>query len=439
MAVVPLGAVVVCVLVVAAPVLAQAPPATLAFRLEDLERMALEKNPTAAQAVAAIRAAQGRRIQAGLYPNPVVGYQAEDIKAREPRDSKHSFFIEQTIVTGGKLGYAREVAAGAERQARASHDAQRQRILNAVRMLFFEALGAERLVQIRRDLARIASEAAGTTSELFNIGQADRPDLLEAEVEAERLQLDLIRAENERDRVWRMLAAVVGDPALPRAPLVGDLEAETPTIAEDELLEQILRESPELKAARAAAERARAGGHAARAARIPNVFLRGGAGYNFERAGSGRDIGPEFFVEIGVPLPIFNANQGGVAAAEAEGLRADAEVRRLELELRSRFAGAVRTYRDALQTATRYQRDVLPRAQRAYTLYLGSFRQMAASYPQVLIAQRTLAQVRAEYIRALVEAWQNAVVIQGYLVTGGLGAAAADGAAGGGSMLGDRD
>src|SRR5262245_21833503 len=49
----------------------QAVAAGPALTLEDLERMALLNNPTAAQAEAAIRAAEGRRVQAGLMPNPI--------------------------------------------------------------------------------------------------------------------------------------------------------------------------------------------------------------------------------------------------------------------------------------------------------------------------------------------------------------------------------
>jgi hypothetical protein len=41
-----------------------AAPAPQTERLEDLEQMALQNNPTAAQAEAAIRAAEGRRVQA---------------------------------------------------------------------------------------------------------------------------------------------------------------------------------------------------------------------------------------------------------------------------------------------------------------------------------------------------------------------------------------
>ena len=66
---------------------AQAPPGSKpggTLRLEDLERMALEKNPTLFQAQSSIRAAQGRQTQAGLYPNPLVGYQLEEQNTRTP-------------------------------------------------------------------------------------------------------------------------------------------------------------------------------------------------------------------------------------------------------------------------------------------------------------------------------------------------------------------
>jgi hypothetical protein len=47
---------------------------------------------------------------------------------------------------------------------------------------------------------------------------------------------------------------------------------------------------------------------------------------------------------------------------------------------------------------------------------------MAAAYPQVLITQRNLGQIRAEYVRAVVDARQHAVLLDGLLLTGGLDA-----------------
>jgi len=112
-----------------------------ALTLADIERMAEENNPTLAQAEAAIRAAQGRRRQAGLFPNPTVGYQGEELAFRAFNEkSEHFFFVEQTIPLGGKLGKGRLVFEKEVAQAEAEAAAQKQRVLNTVRMLYFEAL-----------------------------------------------------------------------------------------------------------------------------------------------------------------------------------------------------------------------------------------------------------------------------------------------------------
>ena len=63
---------------------------------------------------------------------------------------------------------------------------------------------------------------------------------------------------------------------------------------------------------------------------------------------------------------------------------------------------------------------MIPRAQKAYDLYLNSFRQMAAAYPQVLIAQRNLFHLQEDYVTALVKTWRNAIEIRGLLLSGGL-------------------
>jgi cobalt-zinc-cadmium efflux system outer membrane protein len=277
-----------------------------------------------------------------------------------------------------------------------------------------------RIVELRRELAQLAREAVDVSEDLYNVGQADRPDVLEVSVEAERAAIDLARAENDLARAWQELAAVLGEPDLPYTPLAGDLEAEVPGIDEAGVREQILRESPELRIARARVEHAKASLARARANRIPDFFVRGGAGYNFEHIDTGGDVGAEFFVEIGIPLTIFDRNQGTITQAEAQLRLAEGELRRTELSLRSRLAGALRNYRDALRAVQRYPQGILRPARQSYELYLARAREMAAAYPQVMIARRTFGQVRAEYVRALVEARHAALLLQGYLLTGGL-------------------
>lgn len=401
----------------------QGQPTTLA----DLERQALEGNPTLAQAEAAIRAAEGRRVQAGLMPNPIIGYAGEELAFRAIGEkSEHLGFIEQTIPLGGKLGKSRAIFAQEKNQAEQDAAAQKQRILNAVRILFYQALGAQELVEVRTQLAKLARDAVKTTSELLNVGQADRPDAAQIRIEAERAELDLIMAENERDQVWQELAAVIGNPFLKPARLIGELDKGLPVLNQEELLTSLLSNSPELKRARAGVERARASLTRARAENAPDLFLRGGFGYNREllekEIPNAKRTGPEASVEVGLRIPLWNRNQGGIATAGAELEMAEREVRRVELMLRARFASAFRTYLNAMRVATQYEKQIVPQAQGAYDLYRTNFRAMAAAYPQVLIAQRTLFQVRVEYVQALVNTWQNAVLLRGYLLNGALDA-----------------
>ncbi len=396
-------------------------------RLEELEVMATENNPTLKQAELAIAAAEGRRRQAGLFPNPIVGYMGEEFSVRNfSESSEHMFFVEQRIPLGGKLPKSRRVFAQEVVQAQARSEAQRARVLNSVRVLYYETLGAQQLVEIHGNLVRLAREAVSVSAELYNVGQADRPDQLEIEIEAQRMETELLQARNDWEQAWRALAAIVGKPEMQPARLAGNLEEGGATLDQDAVLATLLRDSPEIKAAQAGVERARAAFSRARAERVPDLFLRGGFGYNNERleeVAGNRRVGPEGFIEAGVTLPIFNRNQGGIAAAEAELGIAEREVQRLQLALRTRLASSFRDYRNSLLKLERYRTRIIPRAQNAYTMYLANFRQMAAAYPQVLIAQRTFFQTQVEYAQALIGLRRNLVGLRGFLLTGGLNAA----------------
>ena len=68
----------------------------------------------------------------------------------------------------------------------------------------------------------------------------------------------------------------------------------------------------------------------------------------------------------------------------------------------------------------RYRDGIIPRARRAYELYLKSYSGMAAAYPQVLVAQRTLFRLQTDYITALDNLWANSIALKGFLLTDGL-------------------
>jgi cobalt-zinc-cadmium efflux system outer membrane protein len=392
------------------------------LRLEDLEQIALASNPTVAQVQANMRVASGLAKQAGLYPNPTVGYYGDEIRGGFSRGGKQGGFISQTIVTGGKLRAARRVAELQANEVETGGQVQRQRILNNVRIAFYQVLATQRLVEVRQNLAKLADDAAQTSRQLGNVGQADRPDILQAEVEQQQTNVSLRVAQQNLQASWRMLAAVAGKPALPLARLEGDLEA-IPELSYEEWIATTLRESPEVKLAQQAIDRGEASLTLAKKAVIPDLQATGLLVNDYTplmETNPSRATGVMGGAQIGVQLPIFNRNQGNIAAAKGEIESAKQELERVKLQLQRDLASMFRDYDAARVTVQQYKTEMLPRAEEAYRLYQTNYQKMAAAYPQVLISQRTLFQLEADYIQALESAWESSLLIRGFGVTDGL-------------------
>lgn len=392
-------------------------PLAAQTRLADLEQMALA-NPAIAQAAAGTRAAEGRLKQAGLYPNPILGANGEHVTPVIDGGSVGGF-VEQRFVTGRKLGLAKQAATQERLSAVEMQNAARLTVLTSIRTLFYRGLGEQRLVDLRKEMADVTARTAQTLAELNNVGQADRPDQLAAEIESGRAQLAVKLAQNALDRTWREIAAVVNQPTMRATALEGDLDA-VPRIDPEQKLTEILGNNPDLRAREIEVTRSSAITKRARAENIPDIRFRGGIRYNRELVDGSvprRIVGPEGIFDLAVDLPIFNRNQGAIAAAQAEADRARLAVDRQRLDMRSRFAAVFRQYSDAVAASEQYRDELVPKARQAFDMYSGNFRQMAAAYPQVLTAQRNLIQLQDDYIAQLISAWTAAVEIDGLLTT----------------------
>ncbi len=387
--------------------------------LEELQQMALQNNPTFRQSAANIQAAEGRKKQSGLYPNPTVGYQGEQIRGGSFHGGEQGFFLQQDIVLGGKLGLNRKIFDQELKQAETEAEEQKLRVVTNVRMSYVQALAAQQTLELRQNLSKLADDAVETSHQLANVGQADAPDVLESEVEAQQAQLAVSMAEQSQRRVWKALAAVVGNPRLPLMKLEGKLE-DTPPVNADELVERIVNESPAVSIAELGVKRAEAALIRAKREPIPDLQLRGGMQQNGELLSNGRAVGLQGFADVGVRIPIFNRNQGNIATARADAERAKREVERVKLVLRERAASVVQNYTFSQTAVDRYKNQMIPRAQKAYEMYTKKYQEMAAAYPQVLIAQRTLMQLEVSYITALESFATSSLSLQSYLLTDGL-------------------
>jgi cobalt-zinc-cadmium efflux system outer membrane protein len=384
------------------------------------QQWAESKNPTLMQAHALQERSQQQGRQAAMLPNPTIGYSGDHIRGGSYGGGEQGAFVQQTIVTGGKLGLRRDVYTQQAAADGIGVEEQTYRVRGDVGRAFYRALAAQAVVAARQRLVKVAGDAVETSHHMANLGQVDSPDVLQAEVEAEQAKIDYVDAQREYLQRFRVLAALAGQPELPISPLAGDLE-QVPNLNADDAVSKALAESPSVKRAQQQANVAAAEVKATKREPIPNLTVQAGEWYSGEKLdGTNKQAGWMSFAQAGVEVPLWNRNQGATAAASADVARAQAEITRTQLQLRQTAEPLAQQYLAARFQAERYRDQLLPRAQRAYELYNMKYQQMAAAYPQVLVSQRTLFQLQISYLHALEQEWVSAVGLENYTLRGGL-------------------
>ena len=106
-------------------------------------------------------------MQAGLKPNPTIEYHADDI-GDEGSAGMHSLVVGQEIVTAGKLWRNRAVVDQEIATAECQWQTAQQRVLADVRSRFYEALIAQRSVEVARSLVDISNKAVETAQNLLD-------------------------------------------------------------------------------------------------------------------------------------------------------------------------------------------------------------------------------------------------------------------------------
>jgi cobalt-zinc-cadmium efflux system outer membrane protein len=381
--------------------------------LNQVLELALNNNPTLRQAAARIDSQRGIWIQQGLYPNPRVAYKADEI-GDDNAAGFQGFIVGQEIVTTGKLKKAQNVAAQQIAQAQQEYNVQQIRVQNDVKVRFYNILIAQRAVELNQELVQISRNAAKAADDLFRAAQVARSDVLQAQVEADLIEVQTIKAQNALLSAWRQLAVVIAQPELVPQQLAGDLQQDIINTTWEQAWTCIYSASPELAAAQAKLAAARCAIEKARADRFQNWDIEGG--YAHDNA-TGFDTGG---ITITIPLPVYNRNQGGITQAEADAHAAQAEVDRVALDLRNRLALVFERYSNAKVTVDRYEKSILPNARQSIELTSHRYQAGESNYPAVLLAQRVFLQTQVSYLDALRELRETSTLLQGMLLSDSL-------------------
>jgi len=381
--------------------------------LADLEGIAFEHNPTLSAAAARMEIASGRQFQAGRPPNPVVGYHATEVGNLGTAGGQGGF-ISQRFITAGKLQLDQEIAGKETDAAHFQFHAQEQRVRSDVRVRFYDVLVAQRRVELTKELVGIGDNLVEAANTLLEGRQGTLNDKLQAQIRADEAHILYDNALNQTAEAWRRLAAIIGMPTMQMQPLVGQLDVDLPTYDWDECHTLVLGSNPQLNAARARVDRAGIAIQRAQKEPIPNIDAFVGARHQYP---TGSDVAN---IQIGIPIPIFDKNQGNIRSAEAEWIAANNEVKRVELDLQDRLAVVYRQFANARQQVDRYSQKMVPRAKQSLELVTDGYDKGQVNYLTMLTAQQTYVQVSLSYLASLRELRTSAAVIEGQLLTGSL-------------------
>ena len=277
----------------------------------------------------------------------MIGYKGEDM-GEEGAAGKQGLFMGQRIVTGGKLGLNRAVVSHEIQQAQQELEIQRLRVVNAVRGRAYEAIMAQRTVVLNEQLSAIGQQGVKAAEQLRQAREVSQVDVLQAQVEASSAKLALNNAHNNYKAAWQRLAVVMGVPEMMPKPLADDLGEAVPQLSWDNTVARLLSESPELARAHSGVERAKCALARAQAGRKPDIDVEATVQYNNATDETMATIG------VGVPLQVFDRNQGNISKAHAELTAAHREVRRVELVLQDRLVEVFKQYANTRQQVEQY-------------------------------------------------------------------------------------
>jgi cobalt-zinc-cadmium efflux system outer membrane protein len=381
-------------------------PGDIPLTQDDLLVLAEQNHPVLSVARSRIDSAQGRLVQAGLYPNPIMTPRVDELNNTLGRGGKPGVTFAQEIVLYHKLKISREAARhgvdAADAQALTDYYDLRAR----VRMAYVELLTAASEVEVNQAVAGITEQALAAAKKLEKAGTATRPDVVRAEVEREQSLIRLAVSQRRLEAAERLLTAAVGMPKLPAGPngplVVGRLDIPTPVLSWDVLQQTMLSRSSELLQANAVVALAEGLLRRAEADACPNITV------SYRPVINTIDKCYEQLIEISAPIPIWNRNQGNIQAARAEVARAQADVHQVELRLTERLTAAYQRYSAAQRQQTAYRERIVPGAEEALKLVGTGYEKGDPKYDftTFLQAEQTLAQARLGAVTARGDAWR---------------------------------
>jgi cobalt-zinc-cadmium efflux system outer membrane protein len=337
-------------------------------------------------------------MQAGLRPNPELGFELENIGGSGDRQSfeqaESTVWLSQLILLSGKRGKRQRLAELDRELAEWDYETTRLNVLAETTKAFVATLRAQQQLSLFLELERIAAGSVRTAEAQLRAGAAPAVERTRAQVALSRAQVERARAERELAARRTTLAATWGSDTPTFSEVRGDLSdiAAPPALSE---LERHIEASPHVARWTTELERQKASLSLEEARRIPNPTVGLGARHF-------SDNGDNALVfDLSVPLPVFDRNQGRVLAARRHIAKGQAQKAAAVVSARSMLAQRYQDLAAAFEQAQILQSRTLPAAEAAFEGSRNGYKKGLFRYLDVLDAQRTLFDIRTEYLEVL--------------------------------------
>jgi cobalt-zinc-cadmium efflux system outer membrane protein len=388
-------------------------PGGRSFTLADLQQIAAANSPVLRQAASDVEAAKGALITADAYPNPTLSYNFTPSNDGST-PSGDGLGITQTIRTGGKQGLARASAEMALHNAELALKRARSDLSTQVRNAYFAVLVGRETVRVNRALAHFTDEVYRLQVQMLLAGQAAPYEPAALRGPAYSARLAYKQSIQTYIYAWKQLVATINLRQLPLTEVGGRVDSYIPLYEYDALLAYVLRNHTDMLTAVNGVEIARYNLKLAQVTPVPDVSV--GLIVTRDYSVEPKQTVPS--LTLGVPLPVWDRNKGGVMSAEAALIRAEEEPHRVELNLTNTLAGAFANYKTNLDALEDYRRFILPDEVRAYRgAYDRRHIDLNASFGDVVAAQQTFAGSVSTYLTTLGQLWSSVTAVADLIQT----------------------
>jgi len=361
-------------------------------------QLAYQYNPELAVYEGAIQAGEARIIQARLLPNPELSAEAENVWGRDAYQSfdgaESTLTIDQPLELGGKRSKRTSLADTERYLAEWDYKSQRLELAVEVTKSFIGVLAGQQRLKVKGEIVHVAENFAAAVTARVEAGKVSPIEQTSAEIRVANARNAMMQAEKRLQGERKRLATLWGNPDPIFTEAVGELEAITPPPLLEALVE-LLPQNPRLARWEMEAAQREARYALERSYRFPDLTLSGGLRYFSET-----DTGA-FVVGLGIPLPIFNRNQGSIIEARLHQELVSEEKRVEEMRIQRDLADTYQVLKGTYETAVSLREQILPAAQSALQLVEEGYRQGKFGYLYVLEAQRTLFEAREQEVDTL--------------------------------------